>query len=118
VLFAADDLNLHDRHADLFGDSPPFIARQRPWIHAVDDNSLANAAANERATSLAIVVLPTPGRPLRTIGMRSRQSSAGPGLDVVERYVPTDALKIPLVLGYEHATRLTTRQRQQDIVRE
>jgi hypothetical protein len=42
-LFTADDLNLHGRHAHLFGNSPPLIARQRPWIHAVDDNSLANA---------------------------------------------------------------------------
>lgn len=39
----ADNLNFHDRHADLFGDSPPFVTRERPWIHAVGDDSLANA---------------------------------------------------------------------------
>ena len=66
----------------------------------------------------AMVVLPTPGRPLRTIRMRSRQESAGPGLGVIEGHIPADPLEVPLVLGHEHAARLATRQRQQDIVRE
>ena len=50
--------------------------------------------------------------------MRSRQQSTGPGFDVVECHVPTDPLKILVVPGHEHATGFTTRQRQQDIVRE
>ena len=58
------------------------------------------------------------GRPLRTINMRSWYESAWPWLDVIERHMTTDTLKVPLVPGYEHATRLTTRQCQQDIVRE
>jgi hypothetical protein len=41
-LVAADDFNLHERRTDLFDDAPPFVARERPAIHAVCDNSLAS----------------------------------------------------------------------------
>lgn len=75
-------------------------------------------AANERANSRAIVVLPTPGRPLSTVSMRSWPEFAWPWLDVIEWHVPTNALKVPLVPGHQHATGFTTGQRQQNIVRE
>src|SRR5690349_3820916 len=65
-----------------------------------------------------MVVLPTPGRPLRTISMCSRQRSAWPRLHEVEGHVPTNTLKIPVVLGHEHAALLAARQSQQDIVGE
>lgn len=41
-LVAANDLNLHDAHAHLLTNSPPCVARERPWIHAVCDNGTAN----------------------------------------------------------------------------
>jgi hypothetical protein len=42
-LIAADDLDLDDGYAHLFATSPPFIASERSWIHAVGDHGLANA---------------------------------------------------------------------------
>lgn len=39
----AHDLGLHDLHAHLLANSPPLVARERPWIHAVGDNGTANA---------------------------------------------------------------------------
>jgi hypothetical protein len=42
-LVGADDLDLQHGHAHLFANGAPSVARERPWIHAVDDNSKTNA---------------------------------------------------------------------------
>jgi GyrI-like small molecule binding protein len=46
------------------------------------------------------------------VSMCSRQRSAGPRLHELEGHVPTNTLKIPVVLGHQHAALLATRQRQ------
>lgn len=42
-LLAADDLDLDNGDARLLANDAPFIASERPWIHAVGDDGLANA---------------------------------------------------------------------------
>lgn len=41
-LIAADDLDLDNGYAHLFANGAPFVASERPWIHAVGDHGLTN----------------------------------------------------------------------------
>lgn len=93
----ADDLNLHERHTELFGDRPPFVARERPGIHAISD-TVWQARRLSAATASA-TAYPQRARPTPPIGTLARSDQVEHRGRVEPRTADIAGHRVPDVAG-------------------